>query len=323
MLGSIYFYVLLIVVLIVLVGIAIANAVYFADIYNDGSENLTSTQAQQLTILNIVIVVLLTVSCGFVIYMIGQKSEIHTEHEDLKKTTMIKREEFDNKLNDVGEINKEILMKEQTRKEIENLVVDIKESSKKEKKSVIKTKDKLLAAKVDEVNELQEKIENMQGQIDEITSVHSDIVNVKDDVISSLNSKIEEHKSLLDEKDKDLKLKNDIILARKSNTSVLSEGIFSSKIDDEDELETTSDELFSDNTIEKVPIEDDNNTNEGSLDYSKEYQSYTRNNPIKLSDDKKPIDLSNDKNPIKLSDDKKSPYVSYLSRLSRGKNLTE
>lgn len=293
MLGSIYFYVLLIVVLIVLVGIAIANAVYFADIYNDGSENLTSTQAQQLTILNIVIVVLLTVSCGFVIYMIGQKSEIHKEHEDLKKTTMIKREEFDNKLNDIDEINKEILMKEQTRKEIEDLVVDIEDSSNKEKKSAIETKNKLLAVKVKEVNKLQEKIENMQGQIDEITSVHSDIVNVKDDVISSLNSQIEEHKSLLDEKDKDLKLKNDIILARKSNTSVLSEGIFSSKIDDNDELETTSGELFpdkKDDVNEKLPNEDDDNfiAKEESLDYLNGYQSHSsRYNPINSPVDKK------------------------------------
>lgn len=220
MLGSVYFYVILLLVLVVLVGIAIANAIYFADVYNDGSEHLSTTQAQQLIVLNIVVAVLLVLSTFFVLYMMTQTSKLETKNECLEREVLLKQEEFNNKLRDIEETNDDMIRTSQikkVKKEKKEMMKIIEESKKPDPK--LKIKDKKITNLEKEINKLEEKLEL-------VSSLHGDVVSSKENEIENLKKTLVKHQSILDEKDKDIKLRDKIIAARDSNVSVLSEGLF-------------------------------------------------------------------------------------------------
>jgi len=74
-LGNIYFYILLIVIVIFLIGITITNSVYFSQIYTEGSDELSHQESEQLIILNVIIIITLFFSLGSIIYMISSTSK--------------------------------------------------------------------------------------------------------------------------------------------------------------------------------------------------------------------------------------------------------
>lgn len=229
MLGSIYFYVLLLVILIVLIGIAIANAIYFADIYNNGSENLSQTQSQQLIILNIVVVILLAFCSCFVVYMMSQKSDDKMINEELQMKALEKRNELDSKLQGINDFTIQREQRQNVKTEMFKLEKAVKKPHNRLKKESSKMKrmyEDELNDKESKIVELEEELGEMEKQVAETEKSKMDILSVKDTEIESLKNEIDNHKEKLDEMDKDLKLKADIIAARESKISVLSEGLF-------------------------------------------------------------------------------------------------
>lgn len=67
--GNIYFYFFILVILIFLIAIFIANAIYFTDIYDANSEKTSSSQFQNLIFLNIAAVILLFISLFLIFYL--------------------------------------------------------------------------------------------------------------------------------------------------------------------------------------------------------------------------------------------------------------
>src|SRR5579871_688035 len=88
-LGNLYFYVILIIIVVILFGVAIANSIYFSEVYQEGSDAISIQESQQLIITNIIIAVLLFVVILFLFYMIFtpfyKDDELHTMKETLNQ----------------------------------------------------------------------------------------------------------------------------------------------------------------------------------------------------------------------------------------------
>lgn len=217
-LGDLNLYIVLLFIIIILFAIVIANSVYFTDIYNDGSENLTSSQSQSLMILNGILAILLLISCFIVIYMI--RSPVDRVDNLAISTEMLKHktEELEDKLTDVSEIAEDRNKKQQINKQITELL--------NAKTKPLELKNKTLKSQLEQEFERHKTLESELEEMEEEVVGLKEKVNKLDDTKSSLEQELEIHKSLLDEVDIDLKLKTELLEAKRSNLSLFSEGIF-------------------------------------------------------------------------------------------------
>lgn len=85
-LGNVYIYGTILIILLILLSVTISNFIYFSDLEQDNSESLTTTQAEQLTALNILTAFLL--GCAFIacLYM-SFKSCDEADRRDALKIT--------------------------------------------------------------------------------------------------------------------------------------------------------------------------------------------------------------------------------------------
>lgn len=97
-LSNIYSLIALMIIIVILMFITLLNAVYFSDVYNDGSENLSSSQSQQLIVLNTIASFLLFIVFIMILYIYINKSDKFNEIMTLEKILNKKKEQFDDNI---------------------------------------------------------------------------------------------------------------------------------------------------------------------------------------------------------------------------------
>lgn len=150
-LGNIYLYIVLLVITIFLIAISIANSIYFKQVNEDHSQNLSSSQSQQLVILNIVLIILLAIcfiAFGYMLYdpfnkaIIESKLNIKLDNYD---------KEFNEKLMIAETLQQERNKKKQTIKEMKTTIKVDNEINSNLKKENKKLKNKVKSLK-EEIN---------------------------------------------------------------------------------------------------------------------------------------------------------------------------
>lgn len=140
-LGNVYIYGTILIILLILLSVTISNFIYFSDLEQDNSESLTTTQAEQLTALNILTAFLL--GCAFIacLYM-SFKSCDEADRRDALKITA------ENKLDAV---------KIKQNKEKENMYKRSLENSNRENKA-LSVQIKQLYNQMNKEDDLNEKM---------------------------------------------------------------------------------------------------------------------------------------------------------------------
>ena len=197
--------------------VTIMNSVYFVDIYNDGSENLSTSQSKQLIVLNIVTCLLLFIGIFLIIYMLMLPSVSDMKTKELVMITDKKQIEFEEKLDEFKDINDEIEKKKETRDQITRIVSSIDNSRK-----VAATENKTLKKKV---TKLSTELEDLKENYGDLYDEHGNLIKTNE----QLEVELRKHKQIIDEMDKNIKLKERLEEARKDKPSVIMEG--SSEID--------------------------------------------------------------------------------------------
>lgn len=211
-LGSVYLYIALLVITIILFIVSIVNCVYYTDVYNDGSDNLSESETQQLLILNVILVLLLFCVIIFIIYMISVPSVTSIKKNELERITDKKRTEFDEKIDEFIDMNDEINKKRATREQITKIVSSLEKSKGKttnENKSLKK-----------ELNKVSTELEDLKQHYGDLYDEHGNLLKTNE----QLENELQKHKLLIDDMDKDIKLKERLEKARIDNSSVLMEG---------------------------------------------------------------------------------------------------
>lgn len=215
-LGSIYFYIVILFIIIFMFAITFTNSLYYSDIYDKGSENLSKSESQQIMYFNIVTSVLLFISLIMVAYMMVQSSvsdeKIKLLNEDIANKRLIVEEKED-------EFKDEII-KEKTKKKMVKLLEMMQEPIEKanKQKNMVDEKNKTLSHEIDELNA---KIEDIE------------LDNKK---LRNINDKLSNNYKSLYETDKDYLLKIQIKDSKNNKNSLFGE-------------ELTSDKNFTDKTV--------------------------------------------------------------------------
>lgn len=326
MLGNIYFYLLLLILLIVLIGITISNAIYFSDIYKNGSENLSSTQAQQLIILNLVVVISMIICGCFTIYMIGHISEMKIVGEDFKKEIEDETMKMDNKLKYIDYITVEKQRKEQTRIEMINLVKKVKMKS-KVKSDKLKSEISKLQKHVDGLNSIKldkETYVNSEDIVEKENNIDNEILE-KEVIISKndstpLDSKVDEELSNNTLEKEVIPLDTEVITSKNESTPL-----------DENITMNFIDELKSKTIDNDTP--DNENNEEPSLDYgslnSPSNDEEIKDNNISLKGYKQYLRAN--KNKTESSEDNEDsskntskgykPYINFFSKMNKNTKI--
>lgn len=197
---------------IILIVVTLLNAVYFTDVYNDGSENLSSKQSQQLIILNSVSCFLLFVALICISYICMNDSDKFKNLTTIEGIFNKKKEELDNKIDEMELIKDEQNKKEKTREEITQIVKTLEES-----KTVVQKESKTLK---EQNNNLQSKIIDLKVNYGSLHEEHKNLTKTN----KQLEEELIKHKQIIDEMDKNLKLKEELELSRKNEGSILTEG---------------------------------------------------------------------------------------------------
>ena len=212
-LGNNTFYIVIIVIFICLLAIAIANSIYFTDIYNTGSENLTSTQSQQLSILNIILVPLCFIGIIMISYMIYSPYEKSIQNDNLIEIMKEKNREYDLKIIEVdsivNNIDKRKKMKEEMHKIVKKMEIPLKR---------LQQKNKSLKNDLGKIsNELKELKENVGDLYDK----DGNLIKTDEQLVAEL----EKHKLLIDDVDVDSKIIDSLKIAKESKDSIFYQGI--------------------------------------------------------------------------------------------------
>lgn len=200
-LGSTYFFVVILLITICLFVIMIVNSVYFTDIHNKGSENLSNTQSQQLIYLNMLTAILLFICLillGYMMIVPNKKSEQIKHMNNTKEEKLL---EFDNVINDVEKMRNDREKKIKTKKAMielsDNLKVPLDKSIEENKK--LKK----------EIGKLSAKVKLMDEEINNLFHANTELEYDNNKLIADL-----------DEKDKDYKLKLEILEEEKNKESI-------------------------------------------------------------------------------------------------------
>lgn len=229
--------------------VTIMNSVYFVDIYNDGSENLSTSQSQQLIVLNIVTCLLLFIAIILIIYMLMIPSVGDTKTKQLAMIADEKQKKIEEKLDEFKDIKNEIKKKKETREQLTKIVSSIDNIRKD-----TSTENKSLKKKV---TKLSTELEDLKENYGDLYDEHGNLIKTNE----QLEVELRKHKEIIDEMDKNIKLKERLEEARKDKTSIIMEG--SSEIDSiENSIESISENsidykesLFGkDHKISVVPI---------------------------------------------------------------------
>ena len=231
--GNLYFYILLLIIILFLIGITITNSVYFSESYNQGSENLSSYQSQQLVILNVIACVLLFVSFIFICYMIFSKSIIDKDLDISNKLLIEHENKIDNKIHELDIIDKQ------------------KSKREKNKKSMVNTE-----------NNLKNKVSPLSDRSEEI---NSSLLGLKSSKVLS-KSEPKKVKKIMDEFDLDKHVKKEVTDSKSRSNSLFNDGI--SELSDS----STNDDDMSDKSNENVNTSDKSNENVNTSDKSNENQ---------------------------------------------------
>lgn len=198
--------------IIIFIAVTLLNAVYFTDIYNDGSENLSSKQSQQLMILNTVTCFLLFIGLFCIIYICMNESDKFNQIIRLESIFKKKTQEFDNKIDDIQLLNYEHEKKNKTKEEITQIIEEIEESK--------------LATKI-ENNTLQKEKERLETEITDLKENYDDL-NHNHKNLLKINEQLEDElfqrKEIIDEMDKNFNLKEKLNESREGTGSILTEG---------------------------------------------------------------------------------------------------
>lgn len=197
--------------------ITIMNSIYFGDIHNEGSENLSSSESERLLILNIVTCLLLFMAIILILYMYMVPSSSDMKSKELAKISDKKQLEYEEKLDEFKEVTDEVEKKKETRDQITKIV------------SSVESKRKVAT---EENNSLKKEVTKLSTELDDLKQHYGDLYDEHGNLIKTneqLEIELSKHKSLLDEMDKNIKLKEKLEEARKNGKSVIMEG--SSEID--------------------------------------------------------------------------------------------
>lgn len=304
-LGSIYIYIALLVITVIMFIVTIMNSVYFADIYNDGSENLSKSQSQQLIVLNIVTCFLLFISIILIIYMCMVPSVTDIKKNELDLVVDKKQSEFDERLDEFEDIKDEVEKKKQLRKQLSK-IVSLVDSSRDQ----VELENEFLKK---EVIRLMSDLEDINGDYGDLYDHHGDLFKTNRELKERLEQAGRDKTSIIMEGESDYK---ESLFGKDYKSSVVPIPIL---FPDEDSLDEILDE------IPKSSIITDENE-EKSYDYglniqpikSSRYKSYDyeKSNHQKLEEGTFFSPKQQIKLPVENSKGK-SNYVSFLDQMNR------
>ena len=205
--------------------ITIMNSIYFTDIYNEGSENLSNSQSQQLIVFNIVTCLLLFIAIILIIYMLIIPSDNNIKSNQLAIIVDKKQIEFEEKSDEFKKIEEDVKKKKETRNEIKQIV------------SLIDASRKLVTK---ENKNLNKKITNLSTELNDLNKNYGNLYDEHGNLIKTneqLENELKRNKDLINEIDKNIKLKEELEEARKNKTSIIMEG--ASEINEKNNKEST------------------------------------------------------------------------------------
>lgn len=217
-LGNNTFYIIAIITFICLLAIAIANSIYFIDIYNTGSENLSSTQSQQLSILNIILVPLCIIGIIMIGYMIYKPYERVIENTNLDTILNEKTREYDLKKIEIDTIKDDIVKKLKIREEMNKIIKKMEIPKKK-----LETENKSLQT---EVTKLLDELKELKDHVGELYDEKGNLIKTNEQLIAELTK----HKILIDDVDKDPKIMEALEKAKENKDSIFYQGIIDDNI---------------------------------------------------------------------------------------------
>lgn len=197
-LGSIYFYTAVLFIIIFMFAITLTNCIYYTDIYNTGSENLSESESQQLMYFNMITCILLFVCLMMVGYMMIDYNKNIDKIKKLDENIIIKREIIEEKEEELDNEIKKIKTKEEMYKIVEMMEVPIKKATSENKKLI------------HEINELNAKVEDVESKMKQLHDINGKL--------------LEENKSLY-ETDKDYLLKLELSKTKNKKSSLFGEEI--------------------------------------------------------------------------------------------------
>lgn len=237
-LGNNTFYIVVIITFICLLAIAIANTIYFADIYNTGSENLSSTQSQQLTFLNVILVILCIFGIIMIGYMIYKPYERAVENMSLNEILNERNKEYDLKVIEADVIKDEIIKKLKVREEMNKIIKKMEIP----KKKLAKENSSLQ----NEITKLLDELKELKEHVGELYDEKGNLIKTNEQLIAELAK----HKILIDDSDKNPELMKALEKAKENQDSIFYQGI-------------TNDEII--NGIEDTNNETHNSVSEDNL----------------------------------------------------------